>query len=144
MTLRYEIEHQVDVKTQKRTKTSTYMRFKRDHNFEDYLSSMANCQLRRTLSRFRCGSHWLRCSTRFISSDMTEQSCPACIEGRVGGEHEPEHHFIFNCDAYDYIRRHQTFWPLFADPEAATRRMITHSLLGFFSAAGESHHHWVQ
>ena len=51
-------------------------------------------------------------------SDKNEQSCPACLKGRVGAEHETKHHFIFDCDAYDHIRRHQTFRPLFADLEA--------------------------
>ena len=120
LTLRYKVEHQFDMKTHTGTKTATYMRFKRDDYFEDYLSSMANSQLRKSLSRFRCGSHWLRCCTRFMSSDKNEQSCPACLEGRVGGEHETEHHFIFDCDAYDHIRRHQTFQPLFADLEAGS------------------------
>ena len=53
-----------------------------------------------------------------MSSDRNEQSCLACLEGRVGGEHETEHHFIFDCDAYDHIRRHQIFRPPFADLEA--------------------------
>ena len=53
-----------------------------------------------------------------MSTDMNEQSCPACLEGRVGVEHETEHHLIFDCDAYGHIRRHPTFPPLSADLEA--------------------------
>ena len=144
ITSRYKVEHQVDMKTHTGTKTSTFMRFRRDDNFEEYLSSMANSQLRKSLSRFRCGSHWLRCCTRFMSSDKNEQSCPACLEGRVGVEHEVEHHFIFDCDAYDHIRRHQTFRPLFADLAAQslyafhkTRKMSIPSVPNLFSALGE-------
>ena len=40
---------------------------------------------------------------------------PARLEGKVGGEHEIEHHFIFDCDAYDHIRLHHTLRPLYAD-----------------------------
>ena len=36
------------------------------------------------------------------------------------GEHETEHHFIFNCDAYHDIWRSQKFRPLFADLETET------------------------
>ena len=44
---------------------------------------MANCQLRKTLSRFGCGSHWLKCVAQFMSSNPDKQSCPASLEGRV-------------------------------------------------------------
>ena len=91
------MEHEVDMRTQRGSRTLTYTCSKRDYIVEDYLSSMANCQLRKTLSSFRCGSHWLRCATRFMSSNTNEHSCPACLEGRVGSEHETEHHFIFKC-----------------------------------------------
>ena len=61
-----------------------------------------------------------------MSSNPNEQSCPACLEGRVGGEHETEHHFIFNCDAYYHIRRSQKFRPLFADLETETSYAFYH------------------
>ena len=104
-----------------------YTSFKHKHTFEDYLSGMANCQLRKTLSRFGCGSHWLRCATRFMSQNPDEQFCPACLEGRVCGEHETEHHAIFVCDAFYHIKRSRKFRPLFAD-------MLTESLHAFFES----------
>ena len=97
--LRCKMEHEFDMWTHNGSRTLTNTRSKRDYIFRDYLSSMANCQLRKTLSRFRCGSHWLKCVMRFMSSNSDEQSCPACLEGRVCGEHETEHHLIINCDA---------------------------------------------
>ena len=104
------------------SRTQTYTLSKRDYIFEEYLSSMADYQLRKTLSRFRCGSHWLRCATRFLSPDPTEMSCPACLEGRVCGVQETEHHFIFDCDAYHDIRRNLKFRPLFAASQPETLR----------------------
>ena len=49
-----------------------------------------------------------------MSPNTDEQFCPACLEGRVCGEHEKEHHAIFECEAYYHIRRILKFWPLFA------------------------------
>ena len=93
--LRYKLELEIDMRKHNGSKTATYTSFKHNYTFEDYLSGMANCQLRKTLSKFRCGSHWLRCATRFMSPNTDEQFCPACLEGRVCGEHETEHHAIF-------------------------------------------------
>ena len=112
--LRYKLELEIDMRTHSGSKTATYTSFKHDYTCGDYLSGMANCQLRKTLSKFRCGSHWLRCATRFMSPNTDEQFCPACLEGRVCGEHETEHHAIFECDAYHHIRRIHKFRPLFA------------------------------
>ena len=81
------MEHEFDMWTHSGSRTLTYTRSKRDYVFEDHLSSMANCQLRKTLSRFRCGSHWLKCVTQFMSPNPNEQSCPACLEGRVCDDH---------------------------------------------------------
>ena len=123
--LRYKSELEIDMRKHNGSKTATYTSFKHNYTFEDYLSGMANCQLRKTLSKFRCGSHWLRCATRFMSPNTDEQFCPACLEGRVCGEHETEHHAIFECDAYHHIRRIHKFRPLFAG-------MPTESLHAFY------------
>ena len=101
-------------------KMLTYTRLKRSYNFGEYLSNMKNCQLRKTVSRSRCGSHWLQCATRFFTPNLNEQSCPACLDGRVGGEHETKHHAMFSCDAYYHIRRNHKFQQLFADQQAET------------------------
>ena len=97
------------------SRTATYTSFKGDHIFESYLSDMANSQLRKTLSRFRCGSHWLRCATRFMTQNHSEQSCPVSLKGRICGKPETEHHAVFQCDAYYHIRRSQKFQKLFAN-----------------------------
>ena len=120
--LRCKTEHEIGMRAHQGSKTMTYTRFKSGYNFEDYLSSMTSFQLRKTLSRFRCGSHWLRCATRFTTSTPEEQFCPACLEGRLDGEHETEHHAVFTCDAYYHIRRSHKFQPLFANIQAQTLR----------------------
>ena len=61
-----------------------------------------------------------------MSSNPNEQSCPACLEGRVGSEHETEHQLIFNCCAYNHIRRSQKFRPQFADIETETLYAFYH------------------
>ena len=53
-------------------------------------------QLRKTLSRFICGSHWLKCTSCFSASDMEDQSCPTCLD-------DPSRTFcpILNCSPHD-------------------------------------------
>ena len=66
---------------------------KLDYFCDGYLSSMTNCQLRRTLSRCRCLSQWLDCARHFMSSHLDIQGGTAhLLEGRAGGEHKREHH----------------------------------------------------
>ena len=86
---------------------------------------------------------------RFMSSNPDEQSCPPCLEGRVCGEHETEHHFILDCYAFYHIRRSQYFRPFFADLEMETFNafycrkdypLIAKLLL---ECRGESHGHQV-
>ena len=81
---------------------------------------MTNCQLRKTLSRFRCGSHWLTFATKFTTSTPEEYSCPACLEGKLDGEHKTEHHAVFKHDAYYHIRRSHKPRPLIANLKAQT------------------------
>jgi len=64
----------------------------------------------RLITPFRCGSHWLKlyieCTTRFSATDMADQSCPACLDGRVlGGLRlaETAHHYVTECTCYEYI-----------------------------------------
>ena len=120
--LRCKTEHEIGMRAHNGSKIITYTHLKIGYNFEDYLSSMTNCQLRKTLSRFRCGSHWLRCATRFTTSTPEEQFCPACLEGRLDGEHETEQHAVFEFDAYYHIRRSQKLRPLFANIQEHTLR----------------------
>ena len=47
----------------------------------------------------------------------------------MGGEHETEHQFIFNCDAYYHNRRSPKFRPLLADLEAETLYAFYHKKL---------------
>ena len=120
--LRCKTEHEIGMRAHNGSKIITYTHLKIGYNFEDYLSSMTNCQLRKIFSRFRCGSHWLRCATRFATSTPEEQFCPACLEGRLDGEHETEQHAVFECDAYYHIRRSQKFGALFANIQEHTLR----------------------
>ena len=38
-----------------------------------------------------------------MSPNIHEQFCPACLEGRVCGEHETEHHAIFDYAAFTTV-----------------------------------------
>ena len=68
--LRYIWEFEIDTRKHNKSKTAIHKSFKPKHIFGDYLSGMANRQLPKTVSRFICGSHWLRCAT---------QSCPKIL-----------------------------------------------------------------
>ena len=52
-----------------------------------------------------------------MNSRMSSHALPDWKVG-MGGEHETEYQFIFNCDAYCHIRRSPKFRPLLADLEA--------------------------
>jgi len=102
-----------------------YASSKGHYIFEDYLSSTTFYQLHKALSRPRCGSHWLKCTTHFTALDTKDHSCPACIEGHVNKIVEAEHHYILECDQYANSRKSTKIRLTFTGPGAQTSHEST-------------------
>ena len=67
--LRCKAEFKMNPRQHTETQTEAYSSSKGDCISEEHLGDMTNIQLRKTLCRFRCGSHWLKCTTIFTASD---------------------------------------------------------------------------
>ena len=127
--LRYQMEHEIDMRTHNGSKTLTYMRFKRDYIFEDCLSSMACCQLRKHETKH----HWLgvprvACPQIRMSSHALPR--PAWKAGLVVNTRQSTISSS-NCYACYRIRRSQKFRPLlvFADLETETLYALYHKMI---------------
>ena len=83
-----------------------YRTIQPDHQYAEYLSAVKCYPHRRLLSRFRCGCHGLRVDTgRFGKNSQAltreQRICEVCGSSSV----EDEHHFLFDCPAYNEVRR---------------------------------------
>lgn len=102
------------------------------HQYAEYLSAMKCYPNRRLLSNFRCGCHRLRVDTGRFGKNSTaltreQRFCEVCGSLRV----EDEHHFLFDCPAYDEVRsRHAELYQLPSADVGSFLATRQHSLLG--------------
>ena len=109
-----------------------YRTIQLDHQYAKYLSAVKCYPYRRLISRFRSGCHGLRVdSGRFGKSSLALTREQRCCEVCGSLSVEDEHHFLFDCPAYDEVRsRHADLYQLpYADVGSflATQQ---HTLLG--------------
>ena len=109
-----------------------YRTIQADHQYAKYLSAVKCYPYRRLISRFRSGCHGLRVdSGRFGKSSLALTREQRCCEVCGSLSVEDEHHFLFDCPAYDEVRsRHADLYQLpYADVGSflATQQ---HTLLG--------------
>ena len=107
--------YEMDFRSHEDCKACTYALIKADYQFAEHPSDTNNFQLRNTLSRSRCGSHWLSCATRFTHLNQLQHDprCPACIYkfAECRDQEETEHNFIHERQAYDHSRVNQRLQP---------------------------------
>ncbi len=80
-----------------------YRHIKITFEFESYLNTVNNFQLRRCLTRIRLGSHGLRIETGRYGRNRIERNqrvCPLCDSGDI----EDAYHFIIVCPCLNHIR----------------------------------------
>ena len=84
-----------------------YFGHKTEFRCEPYISQAKNCHLRRTLTLFRTGTHWLQvCKGRYLKADFDKRLCRTC---RVIDD---EAHAVFSCP--DYTSQRAKFADLLA------------------------------
>ena len=86
-------------------KLRTYLKFKTNQGFENYLTMISSFELRRSLTKFRVSSHQLHIeSGRYQGTPPHLRLCRQCSSGEV----EDEIHFLLSCAKYNEDR-HQLF-----------------------------------
>ena len=80
----------------------SYRTLQPEYKYAEYLSMVVCMANRVLLTRFRCGCHGLHIDTgRWVGLDRKDRLCQVCNSGQ---DVEDEHHFLFDCPAYSYIR----------------------------------------
>jgi hypothetical protein len=105
----YKIVHAIEEKEwianmKKRPKLRSYILFKKKLEMETYLISENNKTARYILTSIRTGTNILRIDAgRWAQPREAVQNrvCRVCLSGEV----EDERHFIFDCKAYDNLRK---------------------------------------
>ena len=82
-------------------KLSTYLKFKQNFGYENYLSLVKNFELRRAICKLRISAHRLKVEVgRFSNIPRNERICNNCSSGCI----EDETHFLISCDKYKVDR----------------------------------------
>lgn len=96
--------------TRKQSKLECYLTLDRNYTTAEYLSTVKDCKLRRTMTRYRLNNHTLiiekgRHRQNWLPKD--KRICPYCNRGDI----ETEQHFLISCPNYEEIRK--KFYPRF-------------------------------
>lgn len=82
-------------------KLCTYLQFKNNFGFENYLTILKDFGQRRMLTRFRISAHRLRIELgRYQGTLRRDRLCLHCSSNDI----EDEVHFLFNCDKFENER----------------------------------------
>ena len=84
------------------SKLRTYAKLKSEIGLEEYITSMANLDDRRSLSKLRLSSHGLMIEKgRHRKLPEKERLCPVCCKNEI----ENEIHFMIRCGVYTNLRK---------------------------------------
>ena len=99
-----------NIQTQNQNKLECYLALKRQYTVADYLTTVKNDKLRKTLTKYRLSEHSLAIETgrhRQTWLPREERLCSHCDKQEI----ETELHFLIQCDKYQLIR--ELFFPKF-------------------------------
>ena len=98
--------------TKTQSKLESYLALNRQYTVADYLTTVTDPKLRKTLTRYRLSDHSLAIETgrhRQTWLPREDRLCSLCSRGQV----ETELHFLLHCDRYKEIR--DSFGPKISD-----------------------------
>merc|ERR1712082_102586 len=87
----------------KQSKLECYTALNREYTMADYLTTITDSKLRKTMTKYRISDHSLAIETgrhRQTSVPREDRRCSSCPQGEV----ETELHFLLHCDKYKEIR----------------------------------------
>ena len=94
--------------TKTQSKLECYLALKREYILAEYLTTITEPKLRKTLTKYRISDHRLAVETgrhRQTWRPREDRQCSLCSQGEV----ETEIHFLLHCDAYKEIR--ESYFP---------------------------------
>ena len=94
--------HEIISRSPENIKLSKYSMLKTEkYCMQPYLASIKDREVRKSMAKFRVGSHWLEIQQgRFTRTERTLRTCKKCSSGSV----EDENHMLFHCPAYQHVR----------------------------------------